>query len=234
MVLVHLDSKSRDITSRSICDCSFSLNVPITNVSQYRVQNISFYNTFHNINITNNKLLVNSGVISIEPGFYNASVFVSILNAQLSSLIGTVADYLTLDTTNNRLIWDIGTNIIYSSTMSDTLGLPKSINVSGSFHSALFLADPNYLSISSPQLNLEQNIHGGVRGKDDQPTSFLTVPISVPYLSQTVYDNRMYDNRFKQFGNNMTFSRIDITLSDPQSGRFYSETVHWSMIIEFM
>jgi len=234
MVLVHLDSKSRDITSRSICDCTFSLNVPITNVSQYRVQNISFYNTFHNINQTNNELSTDSGKITIEPGFYNASVFVSILNAQLSNLLGIVKDYVVLNTANSRLTWDLGANIIYNCPMSDTLGLSKNMDVSGNFTSTLFLADPAYLSISSPQLNLEQNIHGGLRGKDDQPMSFLTVPVSVPYLSQSVYDNRLYDNRFKQFGTNMTFSRLDFTVIDPQSGRFYAETVHWSMIIEFI
>ena len=243
MPLLHIDSRFRTPSSTStVSNASFTLTRPAQNVHRARVRSVSFFNNFNNINVDNDTLATSSGYIVLPHAFYTASELESALEQQLSTLFATPytpGTYVTLNTSNNTLDWTLGVNTIdgVSSSLAQTLGLPRSAVLIGTFTTPLHLAFPAYISLSSPQfITAESNVHAGRASTHIQVQPFVSIPISSGYLSQQVHEPNLsepwitFTSPRKQ---GITLSHIDVRLVDPSSGRELTEATHWSTLIEF-
>jgi hypothetical protein len=231
MVLLHIDSRHRSQNS-PISNATFKLVRPLQGMTRARVKSASFFNTFHNISDGSNVLITSSGSITVPPAFYTATTFVALLDAQLVGLFGGAGPYVAFDPGTNTVNFILGANSIdgMNSSMAEILGLDQNATLTGIFSTFLHLAFPLYVCFSSPLLTTHgEHIHAGKDPSHIQIQPFLTIPVSSGYLDQQVFDPVLPEH-WVPLHNSGT--HIDIRVFDPSSGREYTESTHWSLLIE--
>jgi hypothetical protein len=224
---LYLDSRNRTPSSTP-SRARFNLSRPLKGVTRYQIKSISLVNTYHNITSDNNTVTTSGGSFSLDRGFYSAAQLIDVLDASLVQIYGA-SEIVTLNS-DNTLNWSLGTNSIITSgsTMSHVLGLdPNQASYTGSFTSQLFLALPQYISVSCPQLSPinSMNLHTGEE-------SIAVFPITAGYLeSMNVFPEQTIILDSSRAGLNV--ATLDIAFNDPYSGRELRESAVWSMVIEF-
>jgi hypothetical protein len=223
---LYLDSRNRTPSSTP-SRARFNLSRPLKGVTRYQIKSISLVNTFHNITSDNNTVTTSGGSFSLDQGFYSAAQLIDVLDASLVQIYGA-SEIVTLNS-DNTLNWSLGTNSIITSgsTMSHVLGLDPNQAYTGSFTSQLFLALPQYISVSCPQLSPinSMNLHTGEE-------SIAVFPITAGYLeSMNVFPEQTIILDSSRAGLNV--ATLDIAFNDPYSGRELRESAVWSMVIEF-
>ena len=235
---LYIDSRHRR-PGTPIHDAQWQYDLirPIQNARSFRLKSIQLANTLHNITPLNNTLSVNGGTVEIAPAFWTASQLVLEINDQLGVLWGPYGgggEYLVLDFATNRLTWTISTNTIdvSNSSMAAVLGLPASTPpLTGAFTSQIFLAVPQYISFTSPDLRSSdhQAIHASSTNARRELQPFLTVPIGVGYGEIGTYAPDY--ERIQRLGGK-TLSQIRIKAVDPSTARKLEELTHYAMLIE--
>jgi hypothetical protein len=226
---LYLDCRNRTENSTP-SRARFNLSRPLKGVTRYQIKSISLVNTYHNITSDNNTVTTSGGSFSLDQGFYSAVQLIDVLDASLGQIYGASAPGFVTLNSDNTLNWSLGTNSIITSgsTMSHVLGLdPNQASYTGSFTSQLFLALPQYISVSCPQLSPinSMNLHTGEE-------SIAVFPITAGYLeSMNVFPEQTIMLNSSRAGLNV--ATLDIAFNDPYSGRELRESAVWSMVIEF-
>ena len=123
MPTYHLYLDSRERIAGPPCQPSFVLSNSIVAVKSVEVRSFHFANTLFNVDDHNNMLQTSSGEIQMEPGFYSAADFVSVLDGLLQLRSAVVQTHVTLAQATNRLQWTLpATFTILGGSMVDVLG----------------------------------------------------------------------------------------------------------------
>ena len=240
MQILHLDSRARRVDS-SVYNAVFQLPRPILNARKIRLKSLQFTNTYHNITSDNNVLVTSSGSITIQPAYWNAQELINEINTQLTALWGGSGDpYIELVNATNSLIWTLpldGPSIdCDASSIRHVLGLPHGTMqateiTQNTFTTQLYLALPQYISFSSPQLS--GNVDNIFADQKESYQPFITIPVSVGYLSTQTYQPQ-YEQRITidSTKHGITLSSIHVNITDPFTRREIQELTHWAMVIE--
>ena len=179
---------------------------------------------------------MSGATVALAPAFWTASPLVLEINTQLGVLWGPYGgggDYLSVYFATNRLTWTISTNTIDAdaSSMAEVLGLSAIPPLTGTFYSQIFLAVPQYISFTSPDLRSSdhQAVHASSTDARRELQPFLTVPIGVGYGEIGTYAP---DYERRQVLGGKTLSQVRIKAVDPSTGRKLEELTHYAMLIE--
>lgn len=127
-------------------------------ISVLQSSKFTFANNLWNINSGSNTLVFNNGLVTVNPGFYTFQQLISTINTTLLSApafvasMGPATDAVTLDSLG-RAIRTIGTNVLLSGGLYDTLLLQKGATFTGDFQTGIFIAAPMCISLSSGALS---------------------------------------------------------------------------------
>jgi hypothetical protein len=156
------------------------------------------------------------------PGFYTPAALVS----ELDSITGVS---VSLNPVNNDLLWDLGTSFIDTdaTTLSETLGLQRGADYTGTFTTKLFLASPMNIDFICNQLTSTYNVYTGQQRQRTQP--FVSVPVTSGFGSMVVYAPSSLYN-IDLMGTNI--GQLDFRVCDSMTGRELSELSHWSIELE--
>ena len=223
-----IDSRHREVNT-PIYAPTFRLSQPIHGVKHVKVKWTSYGNLTHNIRSSNNTFTISqdSGTtyldVSIPTGFYTPTDLVDAINT--ASPIPT--DIVSFVEANNTLSWSLPTGVVLNgmpSSMYNILGISQTSTYINSFSSTLYLALPNAISFSCPQLQSHSSIIS-TSGQPDNGAIF-TVPITVGYGQTGHYEES--DQNFINL-NGVNLSQLSFSLKDIGTGEVLKESAHWAM-----
>lgn len=229
---LYLDSRQSSGPRPS--SCFFNLNQTINNAIQVKVLSFVFANTLFNVIAPFNTLVFSTVTITVPPGFYAFSDFITYINtAMLASApfvtaLGMNPNGIALSAQNTAL-WSLGTNVLMGGGLYSTFILQPG-NYTASFDSPIFLAAPQALSLISPSLS----------GNNSRFATAFGVPISAPFYTQAVgsgfgemeQPSTSIEMQSKTELNYAQLDQITVLIADPNTGREVSELSMWSLLLE--
>jgi hypothetical protein len=176
---VVFDSRKRVSGVWDNCTLAFARTL---SASRFKLNYISFYNTFFNVDSKKNSFKVGVTTLSLNPGVYT----VSQLAFSLDALVKTVnANHSVTLFEQNYLNWNIGADVLGGDSAAFLLGSQDRGTLLGAFVTLPNLTSPdqicirsNHLVRTSPILELDQ--------EHNEPY-LLNVLVDAPSLSQNIH-----------------------------------------------
>ena len=176
---VVFDSRKRVSGVWDNCTLAFARTL---NASRFKVNFVSFYNTFFNVNSKNNSFKIGATNLSLNPGSYTVTQLALTLDAIVKTV--NVNHSVTLFE-QNYFNWNIGTDILDGGSATFLFGSQDRGTLLGGFLTLPNLTSPdqicirsNHLVRTSPVLELDQ---------EHQEPYLLNVLVDAPTLSQNIF-----------------------------------------------
>lgn len=225
MPTYHLYLDSRERIAGPPCQPSFVLSNSIIGVKSVEVRSFHFANTLFNVDNHNNILETSDGVITMPPGFYSATDFVSALDTLLQLHSSFVQAHVTLAQATNQLQWTLPPMFsILGGSMIDIVGYY------GASTTQLVLAGPHAIQVQCQELQTHaRNVTARRTGSGDGTLNPLFMaPVSVGFGAMENYDPSY---RMAHQYSHGILNRLNFSLSDARTGRLLTELTTWSIII---
>ena len=215
-----LDSRTR--TSNNVYNATFQLTKPISRVKTVRVKHVQFANTLYNVADGENTLVLSTGTLTMPPGFYTPTEFVTLLQTICSVTYNS-----------GRLTWALGavSIVVAATTMREILGLTQNSTYTNTFTTQLYLASPMNTDFISSQITDTQGyiVYSGRDRPRANNQPFFIAPVTEGNGKMCMYSP--YNMHDIQIGNG-SLSQLDFLICDNNSGRVLTELSHWSMLLE--
>lgn len=196
---VRINNKNRIRGTPSNFTVDMSNDIDLHLCSAMWLQTVTLPHVFYNIDTHNNVLIFEYNglkTVTVTPGFYTATQLMSALKIEIDLLIAPDTVTITLDNLTSKITF-LFTNPVAQmfsvtgnpgSTMSPYLGITQDSVANIATFTAQSIPDlsgPQIVYLHSKEINLSNTMLSINRNV----SAFASIPITVPYLSNIVYES---------------------------------------------
>ena len=215
---------SRDRVSGTVQSSTFMLDKPLQNVTCARVDFAQIFNTFFNVDSSNNQLIIDDTAKIIPSGYYNSVDLVSVIDGLLKIVDASIG--VVYSTVTGICSWTLNSHVLSLSNSRFLTGTDN--QKTGSFQTIINTSFPLSIQVISPEFSGLDVQRSSNRAMLDQ-TPLCTIPIWAANNDLNFYEPRFPNTISIQ---STSIQRFTINLVDSY-GKALSNLTDYQLHITF-